>query len=280
MKANLGQGDSKLIENSLKIATVLSAGIFVIPNKETGYQTLEQVGRTRGFIFDVVNKEQLTRQADITDHYIEDNSLLHNHLSKKPLSFAVSGFKGEVQDVVSSGDDTFTDLTGVIAGAIDLTLQTANLASAALGKSAASVTNLLDANYKAQQAYRAFAISKSYYDSIRDSEATGWEALVNRMTRQERAFKLLNSYFESNTLFTVQTPYGRFSDMLIQELRATQNDDSTSYSDFELTFKQIRKVGSSIRSLRNASGTDSTLMKDKVSDGTVQSSSPVNKGKA
>ena len=274
MKTILDSGKtakSRFFEKSMQLATTTAALIYVLPNTVTGIQTPEQVGKQRGFIFDVINKEQIIRQADITDHYIEDNRFLHNHISKKPLAFSISGYKGEVQDALSSGDDVFTSLVGEAARLVDLAFQSANLISGVIGKSAVATTNALDSNYKAQQLYKATALVAS--NGIKNFT-------FDKLTRQEKAFKLLNEHFENHTLFTVQTPYGRYSNMVIQELRVTQAEDSNSYSDFELTFKQIRKVATSLQSIADANSNKVSFTGGKATDGTVQSSSAVDKGVA
>ena len=64
------------------------------------YGTIEKnnelnVGARR-FIFDTVISEEYTRQADITDQYVENNSTIQDHYAIKPAELTIKGFVAEV----------------------------------------------------------------------------------------------------------------------------------------------------------------------------------------
>ena len=50
----------------------------------------------RRFIFDTVISEEYTRQADITDQFVENNSTIQDHYALKPEELTIRGFVAEV----------------------------------------------------------------------------------------------------------------------------------------------------------------------------------------
>jgi len=57
---------------------------------------------------------------------------------------------------------------------------------------------------------------------------------------------LFYGYWQSRTLFTVQTPWAIFQDMAIQNLRAIQDDSTRMITDFEITFKMLRFAAAAV----------------------------------
>src|SRR5260221_4663943 len=47
------------------------------------------------FIFDYEGEQSLSLEADITDHFIEDNTSIQDHIALKPVRITTHGFIGE-----------------------------------------------------------------------------------------------------------------------------------------------------------------------------------------
>ena len=49
-----------------------------------------------GFVFDIPDEAKVTLSADITDHWVEDNTTVNDQIAIKPDMIALSGFVGEL----------------------------------------------------------------------------------------------------------------------------------------------------------------------------------------
>lgn len=63
-------------------------------------------------------------------------------------------------------------------------------------------------------------------------------------TRQSNAYGYFYQLWKGRQLFTVETPWGAFTDMAIMSMTATQDDETRFRSTFAITFKKIRTSGS------------------------------------
>ncbi len=63
-------------------------------------------------------------------------------------------------------------------------------------------------------------------------------------TKQQVAFGFLYQLWKGRQLFTVETPWGFFTNMAIESCTPHQGPDSRFVSNFDLTFKKIRTVRS------------------------------------
>jgi hypothetical protein len=65
-------------------------------------------------------------------------------------------------------------------------------------------------------------------------------------TWQSNAFAYFYQLWKGRQLFTVETPWGTFTDMTIMSMTATQNDETRFRSSFSITFKKIRTAGNAV----------------------------------
>jgi hypothetical protein len=60
--------------------------------------------------------------------------------------------------------------------------------------------------------------------------------------KQSSAFLYFEALWASKQTFTIQTPFRFYTNMAVETLKAVQHGDTDDDTDFEITFKQIRKV--------------------------------------
>jgi hypothetical protein len=212
-----------LYAQTLAISSAAADLILVSPDKYTGFTPSEQGRFSRGFVFQIVGDESINLQSDITDHYVEDNTAKQDHVALRPKTVTVSGFIGELNNVVP-------DLLEIPKEALDRL--------GVLDAYIPSITNT---------ARRAFNIATQLYglsQKIKNSISVGLKIPVR--TKQEAAFSELAQYHALRTTFYIATPFGQFSDMIIQSITATQNQDTKSLSDFSVTFKELRTTGTKL----------------------------------
>lgn len=188
---------------------------------------------SRTFLFHYEGENTATLQTDITDHYVEDNTSLQDHIAIKPTIITTHGYIGELNDVTPP------------------LLQPLKLIADALKPLAAYTPEITaTALIKYNQALLAFEIAQQ----VANTAAAVIDTITGQgvQNKQQRAFTLFYNYFNSRQLFTVNTPWGQFKDMAISVLRAVQDEETRMASSFEITFKQMRFARNlQIRILKN-----------------------------
>jgi len=210
---NLGS----LYAGVLGTTSVLSDLILVSPDKQLGIIPSYQSKDQRGFLFHIVGEESVSISSDITDHYIEDNTALQDHIALRPETITISGFIGELNNVTP-------DLLLPVKAVVDRL--------AMLGGYVPGLTSsALRAYNTAEQLYRIADKAKQALAKL-----SGFDS----GTKQQKAFNEFYYHYLNRQLFYVQTPYAMFSNMAIQSMRFTQNEGDKNSSDIEITFKKIR----------------------------------------
>lgn len=80
----------------------LSNLVLAIPQKQRGYEIPNVDGDLTGeaLLFDYESENTASLESDITDHFVEDNTYLNDHIALRPEIISVRGFKGELSNIV------------------------------------------------------------------------------------------------------------------------------------------------------------------------------------
>lgn len=182
-----------------------------------------------GFIFDIYGDETVNLTSEITDHTIEDNSQIQDHITLKPKKITLRGYVGEV---VYRNTNLFTD-----------TAQKLNKKLSILDVFAPTLAS------QAQQTITTIANKANMFvDTVKEAvnaNAGAWYFIEGSplfQTKQEQAFQYFSKLWESKVLVSVQTPFEFFNNMAIESVVALQREDSQHISDFSITLKQIKKA--------------------------------------
>lgn len=180
-----------------------------------------------GFVFDVAKEESVELSSDITDHYMEDNSFINDHVVLKPEKITLSGFVGElvysksaaakllstVQSKLATVDSYTGGLTQGATQAANKAITKAQSAAASIGQTIAKAKNVID-----------------YFTS--DDSAT--------QTRQQSFYISLKGLWKSKSILDVQTPWELFSSMMIESISFSQDDTTQEITDISVTLKKVR----------------------------------------
>lgn len=181
-----------------------------------------------GFVFDIIDVEEISLQSDITDHYIETNSAIQDHIAQKPVKFTLKGYVGELKQIF---DLQITDVFAQVAGLLPVAALLPNF-------------NVQDA-----QVYSAIAEAAAQAQSA-IAAISSVSSLITQLngvaTYQQQAYSQLYGLWLNRTLCTVQTPFGLLTNMAIEDLRPSQPGDTKFVSSFSITFKQIQQVGTAV----------------------------------
>lgn len=195
-----------------------------------------------GFLFDVVGDEEVNLDSDITDHYVEDNTAVQDHIALRSPKCTVRGYVGElsvaVQGLAQLGQSIVERLTLLESLLPALTTQAT--------QSFNNIQSISQTTYLIAQA-------SNLYNIFANANASN--------LKQQSAFNYFMALWSSRTLCSVQTPFQIFNNMAIENVRALQPGESLYAGDFSVTFKAIRTVQSQI-SLGNLA----TLAADRLSE--------------
>lgn len=180
------------------------------------------------FVFDYAGEVSSTLRADITDHYAEDNTVFQDHIALTPIRVTMKGLIGElVQGPVAGG------IAGLLGG-LQSSLTTVNAYIG--GKTPQAITKASKAITQVQKVTTQISSAVSKGKSLIDFLNFG--ALSN--VKQAVAYRRLEAMWENRTPFRIHTPYKIYENMVIEELKATQPEDTKYLSEFTVTLKQMR----------------------------------------
>lgn len=240
-------------------ATALSNLVLVSPQSTIGYQpqtpdnddgTPSTAEQAPAFLFHYEGEQTVTIESDITDHFIEDNTALQDQIALKPVIITTHGFIGDLNDVTPTFLKPLkfaADKLTVIGAYAPALTETGLLAYAEAFQLYQVASNAADSAVAAWN-----TVTGQGGESVIDGEGITPES---NQTEQQTAFQQFYGYWSERRLFTIQTPWAVFKDMAIKSLRAIQDAETNSITDFDVTFKMIRTA----ETIATAAGTNVSM---------------------
>jgi len=192
-------------------------------------------GGVAGFMFDIMGEEKIEMTADATDHYVEKNVAIQDHIALKPTIITLRGYVGE-----------------------KVYKTTKNLSKIQkIGQKLTTIVGFLpiitDTAKSLQQS--ATDAKKSPLDAVDSGVNAGidiygaYKKLQKPKTKQAQAFYFFKSLMNSRQLVAVETPQGGFyNKMAIIGLTAIQPENTQMITDFTITLKEIRQAYTKLKS--------------------------------
>ena len=187
--------------------------------RPTGSPNIVGVG---GFIFDILDAEEVSLDAEVTDHFVEANYAVQDHIATRPLMFTLRGYVAELAD-----------------------LQTNNILSNLFNTLVLGPVSAYAPQFTTQavQAYTQLAAITAQTETVISQAQSIFNIFQQKSTTanyQQQAFSFFQNIWMNRQLCTVETPFNTFENMAIVSLRAIQKGETKIISDFAVTFKQIR----------------------------------------
>lgn len=217
-----------------------------VGDKDVKYVNVIGVDKTgiAGFKFNAPKMEQVVMQSNITNHYVETNTPVQDHIAKEPIQITLQGFQGDYFYAPSK----IRELEN-IAGKI---IPTLNLVKSFIPK--------FDV-FTQQQKTKTIAERSKTLSNM----PTGWETSINIAnmniglldaftlcqqlykfkSEQARAFFFLELLWKSQILFSVETSWRRYDNMVIKTLKPLR-DNNADITDFTVTFQQLQFTASTV----------------------------------
>jgi len=185
-----------------------------------------------GFLFDVEGETSVNLTAEITDHYLEDNSAVQDHIAIRPKKLTLKGYVGELVHRNEEED-------GAI---IQKVTQKLTVASQYLPTLSAATKQIQDAKREALE--DGVSLEDVRLDSI--NRITDYYAFARNVltpvSKQQQAYMYFKALHEGKFLVSVQTPFEFMNRMAIESVSAKQDEGSRFVSDFTIVLKEIRTV--------------------------------------
>lgn len=210
-----------------------------------------------GFKFHLPETEQVNMESNITDYYTDSNSVMQDHIARAPVTIMVNGMQGEYFYSVNEIEDLLANVTPVLS----LVKQFAPKLS--------SATMQIKQNWaKYQESQQGLAAYYATFDKgipLNQSLNNLWndlngvdlfqlfQNLYKLKSAQTRAFLFFEALWKSQAVFSVETTWKRYDNMLIQKVTPIR-DSNADITEFSVVFKQMNFAQSRYESLNNAAG--------------------------
>lgn len=193
-------------------------------------------------LFQYEGEQVFNAKSEITDHYAEDNRSLEDQIALKPEMYKTHGFIGELSNVlpkalqiVQKAANALLDVSGYLPE-LSVTAYVAYTEALLLYENAQSILNSAVGAYSSLGGVVPVSgIGQTNF--LLTGATTVGTGLQNK---QQLMAQQLYGYWNSRTLFNIQTPWFILTNMAIDEIRAIQSEDSRMVTDYEVTFKKMR----------------------------------------
>lgn len=230
---------------------------------------LESTGIS-GFQFHVSKSEQIKMENEITDHYIDTNSAVQDHIAQKPVTLTLNGLHGEYFYTVHQ----IKNIVGKVIPAISLVKQfLPKFASETMKNKMKKLDSVKVQAIREDGGTPVFkgGISKEVTTFNTLDLWNMFQELYPLKSAQTRAFFFFEAMWKSRAVFSVETSWKHYDNMVIQSITALR-DNNADITDFTLVFKQLNFTKSMSENAQKAADRvaqqKSALMKKGVDKGT------------
>lgn len=199
-----------------------------------------------GFKFHVPEKEQVKMQNDVTDHYVDTNSPVQDHVARKPITITLNGFQGDYFYSVNKIEDTLAKVIPTLSLVKQFLPRLPDSTKQRLAKKYQQVTQTQKTPLALQNNGTEYTLNSIDLFKL-------FQDLYKLKSPQTRAFFFLETLWRTNAVFTVETTWKRYNNMLITDITPIR-DNNADITEFSVSFKQINFTASLVENINNATG--------------------------
>lgn len=181
--------------------------------------------KTIDVLFDIIESDAISIQADITDHYVEDNTAVQDTMALKPIEITLKGFVAE----------KVYERSLMITDEIENAFSKIAPISALIPPISSYATVVVNASRYVESSINRYINSFKNIKDIFNKNKTP------QVSKQMAVAQNLLNLRNSRTLVTVKTPYGTFDNMLVLDAQMEQGDNTT-VSDLTVILKKYNAV--------------------------------------
>lgn len=186
----------------------------------------QQIG-IGGFTADVRVNESIQMTSDVPDNYVEDGSVINDHVINNPIVLSIDG---EVADI----NEKVVFAPPILLEAID--------------KAAEVISNTYLGQKTLQMIQKVEKIAEPItkaYDAIDDALDKGQQVYdffsgQKEKTIQNDFFDFLNQIYYSKQLISIEMPFRTYTNMRITSLTIVRDNTTEQALKYKLTAKEVR----------------------------------------
>lgn len=236
------------------LTSLINSVALVSPQEDKGLN---------GWLFHIPKDNNLSFESDITDHYVENNTAVQDHIALKPEEYSVSGLIGELnyRDVY---DKTQTDMREAQSK-----FPMIGIIAPKLTQQAMQAMNTVERAYSVAEKVYGLTGQDNTPDVYKQFlEETEGKFSDSKHKQQQLAVNYFYWAWKSRKLFKVQTPWRIFDNMVIKSCRVTQNEETDTVTDITLNFKKINVIDYVIEEQESKMGRQAVQAQTKINKGT------------
>lgn len=200
-----------------------------------------------GFKFNVPQTEQVRFENEITDHYVESNYAIQDHIARKPVVITLSGLVGDYFYTVNE----IEDLLALITPTITLVKELIPQITSVVQRQKINFSNEQKQKLLKQEdgSYRVVVNGKqNEYEFNTMDLFTLFQSLYKLKSPQTRAFLFFEAMWKSGARFSVETTWKRYDNMVVQSI-TPKRDNNADITEFTIVCKQMEFVSSKVETI-------------------------------
>lgn len=223
-----------------------------------------------GFSFHIVDREQVEMECDVTDHYIDTNRPVQDHIAWKPVKLTLIGRVGEYFNNVADNKGhsvAYYQVMGNINAYLPKNPQfdmvrkvKSEISRLTIGNDVVNrITNTLTSN--------TYGILLGMLKQLKFDLITPFEEQVKlEKAKQTNAFLQLQGLWQAGLPLTVKTSWRTYEDMIITSVKPLR-DGSADITEFSVTLKQLSLTQSLTMSSKTAKERTANQKAETVNNG-------------
>jgi len=184
-----------------------------------------------GFKFNLPKREQIKLQSEVTDHYTDANNAVQDHIARKPITVTLSGLHGEYFYSVNQIEDMLAKVTPALSIVKQFLPKLPDGAKQNLAKKYQNMTK--------NQAVPAALQSSGTPNEVNNIDLFSlFQSFYKLTSSQTRAYLFLKALWTSKAIFTLETTFEKFDNMVITDVSPLR-DENADNAEFTVSFKQL-----------------------------------------
>lgn len=180
------------------------------------------------FAFDYEGDNRVTLSNEITDHWVEDNTSVQDHIATKPIIVNLRGKVSELSFSIQTSSGILATLASVESAISRVPAYLGKYTPGTTDTLLQAITQVQNITVQIEQGAARLQQLASYFQP------------GPQRNKQQQAFAILSALANARVLFTVYTPFQVFYNMAITDIDATQSANSKTISDFSVGMKQLK----------------------------------------
>lgn len=221
------------INNKYQVSARLTQAKNLLKTSDISTAVVNILGATgiAGFKFHIPETEQIKMQAEATDHYIDTNSAIQDHIIIKPIEITLTGLVGDYFYSVNKIEDMLATITPTIALVKEFLPKLSNAAMQIKG-----LKKTTTYKYDAKTGTVTGGVSASRFNLM--DMFSLFQELYKMKSAQTRAFFFFECLWKARAPFSVETTWKRYDNMIITSIQPLR-DQQADITSFTVTFKQL-----------------------------------------